>query len=182
LCRERLSNKDLNAVRTRLQEVKQYLQRLPDSRLDHAATDAALKRSYKKAHKAFALAEQGPSNEHLHEWRKQVKYHYQQLELVEPLRPKRIGATIKQAHQLADHLGDDHDLALLHERIALHATQPQASSDTAATDVLIKELKRLRAKLQRKSYRLGKKLYADKPRKVAKQVGKYVDAWRQQAA
>ncbi|HEX2492804.1 MAG TPA: CHAD domain-containing protein [Steroidobacter sp.] len=181
LSREKLSDKDLKAIGTRLGEVKRYLQSLPESRLDHAHTDAALKQAYKKAHKALALANREPSNEHLHEWRKQVKYHFQQLEFVQPLKPKLIGATIKQAHQLSDRLGEDHDLALLHEKIALHATEAQSSSDTAASDALIKELKRLRAKLQRKSYRLGKKLYADKPKRVAKQVGKYVDAWRSQA-
>ena len=182
LSRDKLSNKDLNAISTRLQEVKQHLRGLPDSRLDHAPTDAALKRAYKKAKRAFALAEKDPSNEHLHEWRKQVKYHFHQLEFVQPLKPKRIGAAIKQAHQLSDHLGDDHDLAILHEKIALHSTQAQASSGTVATDALIKELKRQRAKLQRNSYRLGKQLYADKPKQVTKQIGKYVDAWQQQAA
>jgi CHAD domain-containing protein len=182
LSRDQLSNKDLNAISTCLQEVKQHLQGLPDSRLDHAPTDAALKRAYKKAQKAFALAEKEPGNEHLHEWRKQVKYHFHQLALVQPLKPKRIGATIKQAHQLSDHLGDDHDLAVLHEKIALHSTQAQASSGAVATDALIKRLERQRAKLQRKSYRLGRKLYTDKPKQVSKQVGKYVDAWRQQSA
>lgn len=182
LSREKLSKKDLNAIGTRLQEVKQHVQSLPDSRLDHAPTAAALRQAYKKARRAFALAEQEPGNEHLHEWRKQVKYHSHQLEFVQPLKPKRIGATIKQAHRLADHLGDDHDLALLHERIAQHAAQAQASSDTAVTDALIAKLKDRRAKLQRKSYRLGKKLYADKPKQVAKRVGKYADAWQQQAA
>lgn len=180
--RDKLSNRALHAISTRLQGVKQHLQVLPESRLDHAPTDAALNRAYKKAQRAFLLAAKEPSNEHLHEWRKQVKYHLHQLEFVQPLKPKRIGATVKQAHQLADHLGDDHDLCILHEKIALHSTQAQASPGTVATDALIKELKRQRAKLQRKSYQLGKKLYADKPKQVTKQVVKYVDAWRQQAA
>jgi CHAD domain-containing protein len=179
--RDKLSIKDLNAISTSLKEVKRHLQGLPDSRVDHIPIDAALKRAYKRAHRALALAEHDPSNEHLHEWRKQVKYHFHQLELVQSLEPKRIGAMIKRAHQLSDHLGDDHDLALLHEKIALHATQAQASSETVATDALVKVLKRERTKLQRKSYRLGKKLYADKPKQIAKQVGKYLHAWQQHA-
>lgn len=40
--RDKLSNKDLNAISACLREVKRYLQDLPDSRLDHAPTDAAL--------------------------------------------------------------------------------------------------------------------------------------------
>ena len=178
--RDELSSEDLNAISRRLREVKQRLRRLPNSRLDHALTEAALKRAYKKAHEAFVAAEEEPSNERLHEWRKQVKYHSHQLEFVRPLDPKRIGATIKRAHQLADHLGDDHDLALLHEKIALHATQ--ASPETVVTDALVKKLERRRAKLQRKSYRLGKKLYADTPKQVAKRIGKYTDAWQQEQA
>jgi len=179
--RDKLSNKEIAASRARLQEVKQRLQEVPDFRLDHASVDAALGRAYKKAHKAFAAAQREPSNEHLHEWRKQVKYHFHQLELVQPLKPNRIDATIKQAHKLADHLGDDHDLALLQQKIVLHATQAPASSAAVATDALIDEIKRRRAKLQRKSYRLGKKLYADKPKRVAKRMGKYVEAWQRAA-
>jgi CHAD domain-containing protein len=182
LSREKLSARDLQHISACLREVRRHLQRLPESRLDRASTEVALKRAYKKAHKAFAIARQEPSNEHLHEWRKQVKYHFEQLELVEPLEPKRIGATIKQAHQLSDHLGDDHDLAMLHQKIALHATEAQSSANTAVADALIEELKRLRTKLQRKSYRLGKKVYADKPKRVARRVGKYVAAWQSQAA
>jgi hypothetical protein len=108
-----------------------------------------------------------------------VKYYFLQLELIQPLAPKRIGATIKRAHKLTDHLGDDHDLALLHEKIAAHTTQPQDAADTTASDTLIEALRRRRAKLQRKAYRLGDALCADKPKQVAKRMKKYADAWQE---
>jgi CHAD domain-containing protein len=176
--RDELSSESLNGGSTRLKEAAQALKILKSSRLDHARVDDALKRAYKKAYEAFALARREPSNECLHEWRKQVKYHFHQLEILQPLKPRRIGKTLKRAHRLADHLGDDHDLALLHEVITLHATQ--ASSDTSAATALIKELKRRRVKLQRKSYRLGSKLYADKPKRAARRARKYLEASRPQ--
>lgn len=180
--RDGLSKRDLDAIRARLQEVQRELRHLPDARLDRAPADAALEQAYKRARKAFRRARDEPSNEQLHEWRKQVKYQFLQLEFAQRLAPKRIGATIERAHRLSDHLGDDHDLALLHEKIAQHATQPHASSEAVATDALIEALQRRRAKLQRKSYRLGKKLYADKPKRVAKRLQQYTDAWQQQTA
>jgi CHAD domain-containing protein len=173
---DKLSHASVRTIGIRLQELEQRLQTLPGARLDHARADVALTRAYKKARKAFTLAGRKPSNERLHEWRKQVKYHLHQLEILQPLKRGRIGAIIKHAHKLADHLGDDHDLALLHETIVLHATQ--TSSEPSASAALIRELKRRRAKLQRMSYRLGKKLYADKPKRVARRARKYLETWQ----
>ena len=53
----------------------------------------------------------------LHEWRKRVKDLWYHAKLLEEAWPPVLQALGDEAHALADHLGDDHDLGVLAERI-----------------------------------------------------------------
>jgi len=87
--------------------------------------------------------------------RKQVKYFASELKSLSPVMGKVLGKTYKRSHRLADYLGDDHDLALLHDKIIQHR-----KSGGAAVDALIRRLSQRRAKLQREAYRRGRRLFA----------------------
>ena len=149
-----------------LHGVRQRVQRLSEARLDRAELKAGLKRAYRKTRKAYAHALSQLNDECLHEWRKQVKYLIYQLEIVRPLEPKGIVKFIKKARKLADHLGEDHDLALLHGKIGQHLKASAAYQRVAKA--LAAKVQRKRVRLQRKSYRLGRKLYSDPPRRFAR--------------
>lgn len=168
LNRTQLTATAITAIRRRLNTVKRSLQHLSGSRLDQADVNIALKHAHKKSRKAFKAVKREPRDDNLHEWRKQVKYEFNQLELLQPLKPRDIGAIIGQAHQLSDHLGDDHDLAMLYERIA--AQSQQTKSAAADADAVLKALKHMRAKLQRKAHRLGKPLYANTSKQKKREV------------
>jgi CHAD domain-containing protein len=159
LNRAQLKAADVAAIRRRLNAIKRGLQGLSSNRLDQAGIDAAIKRAHKKARNAFRAVKREPSDDSLHEWRKQVKYEFNQLALLQPLKPKRIGAIVEQARKLCDHLGDDHDLAILHERMVAQSQQLNTAEAVANADAMLKALKSLRTKLQRKAHRLGKLLY-----------------------
>ena len=58
-----------------------------------------------------------PTPERFHEWRKRVKYHWYHLRLLRELWPAPMKALAAEAKQLADLLGDDHDLAVLRETL-----------------------------------------------------------------
>ena len=51
--------------------------------------------------------------ESLHEWRKRVKHLWYHHTLLRSLWPPVMEVTGDEAHALSDHLGDDHDLAVL---------------------------------------------------------------------
>jgi len=161
--RDKLADEDLDAIQTTLQQIEKQLREsavaLPWT-LDGAATAAALKRAHKRARQAFKAVRREADDENLHEWRKQVKYQIHQLEIIKPAKPKRMRAIISRMQRLAEYLGDDHDLALLHEQVAYAAHSSISEKDLQR---LIKALQRRRAKLQHKAYRLGNKLYIDKP-------------------
>lgn len=160
LNRSQLQKKDIDAIRKRLDTTRSKLQALSESRLDKVSIDAAIKHADKKVRKAFKVAKRKPVDENLHEWRKQVKYEFNQLELLQPLKPKRIDAIIRRARKLSDRLGDDHDLAILHERIVAQSS-PVGAAGADDRSALLKVLKALRDRLQRKALRLGKKLKSE---------------------
>jgi CHAD domain-containing protein len=74
---------------------------------------AGVQRSYRNGCEALAVAQEEPSQEHFHEWRKQVKYLWHQLHVLQPIQLGQLTALADHAHALADALGDDHDLAIL---------------------------------------------------------------------
>jgi len=134
---------------------------------------AGVRRVYRAGRKAFASARRGPSDERLHEWRKQTKYLWHQLEMLEPIAPTRIRVWEREAHQLSDCLGDDHDLALLaqHLRRAHRRIAPQ---DVRAVSLLIA---RRRRTFRTKAMRLGKRVYSTKPRLFSKRLERHWHAW-----
>jgi CHAD domain-containing protein len=137
---------------------------------DWVVVGDGLTRSYRRGRKNFATAKQSRDTECLHDWRKQVKYLWHQLQIVQPLRPGRIGALASRCHKLADHLGDDHDLAVLRFKIESHATAFERARDL---DELLHRLDRRRVQLQDRAFALGSRLFADQPTVFAQQLSKH---------
>lgn len=137
---------------------------------------AGLKRTYTKARHAFTRARARPTNENLHEWRKQTKYFWHQLQLFEPLgRESRVAEFADLAHKVEDFLGDDHDLAVLGER-AEEARDTFPS--TAGREALMTLIERYRAGLQQKALGLGLRLYEERPVVFTARIEKYWREWR----
>ena len=80
-----------------------------------------------------------------------------------------------ELHQLGDQLGDDHDLAVLRERLQ---QEPSALSDRSAADALAKLIDRRQDELQKKALTLGERLYADKPKQFTRQLHCHWQEWR----
>jgi CHAD domain-containing protein len=133
-----------------------------------------LKRIYGRGRNELSLVRAKRSTERLHEWRKQVKYLWHQLQLLQPLWPGLIGELADQAHQLADYLGDDHDLAVLRAKaLASRELFPQPSARSA----LIALIDRCRTELQDKAIVLGERLYEEKPADFSARFGRYWSDW-----
>ena len=82
------------------------------------------------------------------------------------------------AHELGDHLGEDHDLAVLEDFAHEHATVvgglPELGDFLEVTE-------RRRSALQADAFGLGARLYAETPRAFERRLGSYWRAWRQPA-
>ena len=130
-----------------------------------------LRRTYARGRTAFERAERKPTDERLHEWRKRAKDLRHQQQLLRPAWPDVLSAQAKGAKRLGDLLGDDHDLALLDERLR---------DDVRFADVRELLLQR-RAELQAEAFALGRRIYAESPKRFGKRVGGYVASARREA-
>jgi hypothetical protein len=131
---------------------------LSQARLTRADPAKAVKRAYRTSRRAMMVAAHQRSRDSLHEWRKQVKYFASQITCLSAVMRKGLGKTCKKSHRLADCLGHDHDLAMLHDKIIQH--RKLGGTADAQVDALLHQLAQRRAKLQRKAYRRGKQLFA----------------------
>ncbi len=157
-----------------LDELAAIAARVPAWPLD--ACDARTLRAgatlaYARGRDRFAVAEADPSVENVHEWRKRVKDLWYHARLLEAAWPGVLEAFSEEAHALSDHLGDDHDLGVLAERLT--EGQWPLSVDAPA---LVELTARRREELQLQAFALGHRLYAERPKAFGRRLGAYLRA------
>jgi hypothetical protein len=117
------------------------------------AFEDGLRRIYRQGRRNMRASRKEPTAENLHEWRKRTKDLWYHLALLEAAWPPVMHTLADEAHELSDRLGDDHDLAVLHEWAREHA-------DASSLEAGVTE-RRLR--LHAEAFAYGARLYADKP-------------------
>ena len=165
-------------VKAALREARRRVKDWPVAKRGWGALEGGLRRVYRAARNAFATAAAAATVENLHEWRKQVKYLWHQLEVLEPVWPGMMDVLAEQARVLSGYLGDDHDLAILRQTLE---GDPQKFRDRNAVEKLLPLLDRRRAELQRQAAALGQRLHRDRPGEFVRRVKAYWKAWRAEA-
>jgi CHAD domain-containing protein len=135
-----------------------------------------LRRSYRRGRKCLAAAEESPTVENLHELRKRVKDIWYQLRLIRESDDEMIRTLADHAHDLADHLGDDHDLALLTDQVQ---TRTEAFASAEDRRELLDQIGGRRAELQFAAISLGRRIYAAKPKRFTGRLEKRWKVWRE---
>jgi CHAD domain-containing protein len=134
-----------------------------------------LHRTYRRGRKQLRAVEEEASVTNLHELRKRVKDLWYQVRLISDADKHMLGSLADHAHDLSDHLGDDHDLALLHEQVQRRRAGFAAPADKRH---LLQEIDQRRGELQFAAISLGERIYADKPKRFTKRLEKRWEAWR----
>ncbi len=129
-----------------------------------------LQRAYRRGRALMAECAESGSDEELHDWRKRVKDLWYQLRLLRLLWPPVMKTLASEVHELANLLGDDHDLAVLRDTIQ---AEPERHGEKAVAEALMR-IDRRRAQLQAAVWQLGARLYAEKPKAFTRRI----DAWR----
>jgi CHAD domain-containing protein len=132
-------------------------------------------RSYRRGRKRLIAVEEQASVTNLHELRKRVKDLWYQVRLIRDADSAMLGALADHAHDLSDHLGDDHDLALLRDEVQRRAA---AFSDPEDQRHLLEQIDQRRGELQFAAISLGERIYSEKPKKFTKRLKKRWQAWR----
>lgn len=173
--RARTSTRGLNASRKGLRNAHSRAGRWSLAGQDWTVLGEGLQRVYAQGRKLLDTARSDPTAECLHEWRKQVKYLWNQVQLLEPLGSGRINELADQLHTLSDYLGDDHDLAVLRERAAAHERAFARPEQLAA---FVTSIENMRTGLQQKALVLGARIYRDKPSEFAERFARDWRHWQ----
>ena len=162
------------ALPSSLKSVRQSVKQWPlEDNDDWPILADGLDRIYRKGYQGQRRALADPSDEPLHEWRKRVKDLWHALELLRNVRPGFFESRVNQAHDLANLLGDDHDLAVLDamltsDEITL-APEPLARLRSKITD--------RRIELKRQAFLLGPFVYDESPDTYLQRLEAYWTAW-----
>ena len=139
--------------------------------------EVGLRRSYRDGRRAFHRAREHRSGADWHQWRKRVKDLWYQQRLLSAVAGPVCAGQAKDAHRLADLLGDDHDLVVLR-----HALAGEASHAVADLDAVAGLIDHRQEELRRQALQLGGRVYAEKPKPFVRRMRAMWRAGRGQQA
>jgi CHAD domain-containing protein len=162
---------------TMVEAIASVLTRLEDWTIRQegwSAVSGGLQRMYQAGCRALSASCTKPSVENLHEWRKQAKYLWLGLQLLEPAwtgDEKELG---DQVHNLTRLLGEDHDLAGLRRMLG---ADPLAYGGRGDLENLFSLIKRRRENLEQQAFVLGRNIYRDTPTVFTKRMEQSWEPW-----
>ncbi|HMN37515.1 MAG TPA: CHAD domain-containing protein [Hyphomicrobium sp.] len=126
-----------------------------------------LKRTYRAARKAFARAYDKPGDKRFHDLRKAVQWHQRHVILLSRAWPEQASMRVSACRDLAERLGDDHDLSVL---IEIVERRGGATLDQAG---VIRLARRRQAELRAAAFALAQRLFAETPPAFMKRMARY---------
>ncbi len=146
------------------------LTRVADWKIDRdgwLAVETGLRRVYRDGHRALARAAETSTVANLHEWRKQAKYLWHHLQLLDARWTDPEKEFVDQTHHLSRLLGEDHDLAVLRETLA---ADPKAYGGHHVLKAVFTVIDGQREEQQQQAFALGSELYKDPPKAFASRI------------
>ena len=135
-----------------------------------------MRQVYRQARRALAAARAEPTVKHLHEWRKHVKYLRYQLTVLQPLWPEGMAPLVEHADHLGELLGEDHDLTVLRQMLAL---EPEQFGGEDACALLLALIDSCRKEVEEEAMLLGQRLFQNPPPVFARRLKGYWMVWCQ---
>lgn len=168
---EKTMRKVADELRAALRSVDEW----PIARDDFRALRRGLLKIYKRGRRAFAEVVDEPQVENLHEWRKQVKYFWYHIRILRPMWPELLGTMADELRDLSEALGDDHDFALLDEKL-----RGEMSGHPGEQAVIRSLIARRRSALQERALARGARIFAEKPKRFVGRLEDYWKVWRRE--
>jgi CHAD domain-containing protein len=129
---------------------------------------------YRAGRKALSRAHKEPHADNFHQLRKRVKDHWYHVRLLENIWTDMMSAYEKSLKDLETWLGNDHNLAVLRERIA---AEPDSYGTPKEIDCLLELIDRYQKELRDKSLALSDRIYEEKPRELTRRMHHLWDTW-----
>ena len=150
-----------------LRAIAARLAALPLDDVDAAALRKGAVRVQRAGRKRYKAARKAGGGDPLHELRKRVKDRWYHERLLRDGWPAVGKAYAGEADRLGELLGDEHDLAVLDERLARRGGELRTRADLDVVRALIAER---RAELAAEALALGRRLYGEKPKAYGRRL------------
>jgi len=134
-----------------------------------------LQRCYRRARHDFMRAYEQKRAEDFHEWRKSAQRHWRQMQLLCRAWPEAMEARISAAGDLSRLLGDDHDLAVLVDRVEAQKKSLGKDWDMSAFQAACASRQ---DELRHSARDLGKFLFVERPSIFRQRMDAYWKAAR----
>ncbi|WEK05637.1 MAG: CHAD domain-containing protein [Candidatus Devosia phytovorans] len=128
-----------------------------------------LEQTYRQMRRDMAAAQDEGTAETMHEWRKQVKYHWHHVSLFQNTAPDLLTPRRQVLDKLGEYLGDHHNLAVLGDLLRQHE-EAASKSDLILVRKAIAERQ---AGLAKDAFALGRQLTAEKPGTLRERFAQY---------
>ena len=171
--RGELARRGLRQLAARLRGALTMVDSWPVPPEDWKPVYRSLRDSYRKGRRCARYNARCGNGSSLHEWRKRAKYLRNQLELIAPVQHASVEAMSSELHRLSDHLGEEHDLAVLGELAHRSERQLGRKADSALQKLIDKR----RHKMRRRALSVGLPIYAEKPGHFETRLRHYFGEW-----
>jgi CHAD domain-containing protein len=184
-----LSNSDLHKVATWLSEVRDRTETWDIRNGSNGAAEeymfvgTGLEHTYRRGRQQVKIVDtigiENATDELWHEIRKQAKALGYQLRLLRKVWPSAVHTWVDALDELTENLGDDHDLALVRQRVV---QLPFQSSDTEkmvnVRQALLRVIDRRRRRLKAAALYQARMVYVEKSARFANRFDKYWQFWK----
>ncbi|WP_462380310.1 CHAD domain-containing protein [Pseudomonas sp. Marseille-QA0892] len=140
---------------------------------------AGVEKSYRDGRKALKAVCKAPDHDEVrHDWRKRVKDHWYQVRLLRDAWPAQFDAWEASLDELAEYLGEDHDLFVLRTLID---EQPALFGAPNTRQAIGETIAQRQREIYVDAVRLGHRLYADRPEALVERWSRYWSIAQEQA-
>lgn len=161
LTREKEFSRRLQEARAALTAAQRRIPSWTQVRDEFDSLEGGLLTTLQRATHAMQEAKGQPSVRRFHQWRKRVNDHRHHCRLLADVFERHMKARADSLAQLADLLGEEHDLALLEDLLS-----PEAGlvAEERAIEMLRVLIQARRESLRKEALELGEKLFCENPK------------------
>lgn len=143
---------------------------LPKIEEGFAALGNGIKTIYSKGKYFLELTYSNPTSEVFHEWRKNVKYLWHLLQIIQPVNYQVIKRMTINFKKLSDFIGDEHDL---------HELQLLLINRNVTNESLFRMINKKQFELRSDAWKLGEKLYEKDADEFTARLESYYKKWKE---
>jgi CHAD domain-containing protein len=167
----------LNEAATALKKASKRVKTWPLQKNGYDAIGPGLRATYRAGRKALERARKDPGAQTYHELRKRVKDHWHHIRLLENLWSDVMSAYENSLKDLETWLGDDHNLAVLREKVE---ADPAFFGKDRDINLLIEWIENRQKALREESVSLAARVYDEKPRDFDRRLRHLWKTWRRE--